>query len=102
MSRKVKYSLIEKLKAIEEYISDEKGDTQKIHELSIDQSTFYEWVRKYNHNGLESLKASATNKYYSDSVKITAVTDYLDEKGSLRNICEVYKISSTYVLRNWI
>jgi transposase len=102
MSRKAKYSLIEKLKAIEEYISDEKGATQIIHEMSIDQSTFYEWVRKYRHNGLESLKASSTNKYYSDSVKITAVKDYLDGKGSLRNICGIYRISSTYVLRNWI
>lgn len=102
MSRKAKYSLIEKLKAIEEYISDEKGATQIIQEMSIDQSTFYEWLRNYRHNGLDSLKASSTNKYYSDSLKITAVKDYLDGKGSLRNVCDKYRISSTYVLRNWI
>jgi transposase-like protein len=59
-------------------------------------------LKIYNDIGESNLIVSTKNKYYSDSIKLNAVKDYLDGKGSLRNICSIYKISSTHVLRNWI
>ena len=48
MSRKGSYSLNEKLRAITDYVSGEKGVTQICTEMTINIAAFYEWLRKYN------------------------------------------------------
>jgi len=102
MSRKTKCSLNEKLKGIREYLSGEKAVTQICNEMAIHRTTFYDWLKIYNDIGESNLTVSTKNKYYSDSVKLNAVMEYLDGKGSLRNICSIYEISGPRVLRNWI
>ena len=42
------------------------------------------------------------NRVYSEETKLKAVTDYLSGVGSLREICEKYKIRSNTQLRSWI
>lgn len=90
------------MRAIKDYVSGEKGVTQICAEMTINIATFYEWLRKYNASGELSLIVSKNIKYYPDSVKLNAVNDYLDGKGSLRAICSIYEISNHRVLRNWI
>ena len=102
MSRKTKCSLEEKLKEIKEYLSVEKAVIQICDEMAIHSATFYDWLKIYNDVGEANLIVSTKNKYYSDSLKLNAVKDYLDGKGSLRNICCIYEISSPRVLRDWI
>lgn len=102
MSRKTKCSLDEKLKGIKEYLSGEKAVTQICDEMAINKATFYDWLKIYNDIGEANLIVSTKNKYYSDSLKLNAVKDYLAGKDSLRNICSIYEISSPRVLRDWI
>jgi len=102
MSRKGSYSLSEKLRAIADYVSGEKGVTQICTEMTINIAAFYEWLRKYNDIGESSLIVSKKNKLYPDSIKLNAVKDYLYGKGSLRAICSIYEISNHHVLSNWI
>lgn len=102
MSRKGSYTLSEKLRAIADYVSGEKGVTQICTEMTINIAAFYEWLRKYNDIGESSLIVSKKNKQYPDSIKLNAVKDYLDGKGSLRTICSIYEISTHHVLRDWI
>ncbi|NFA44599.1 transposase [Clostridium botulinum] len=102
MSRKTKCSLDEKLKGIKEYLSGEKSVVEICDELSINGSTFYDWVKIYNDLGELNLIISTKNKCYSDSLKLKAVEDYLAGKGSLRSICNIYGISCPRVLRDWI
>ena len=45
---------------------------------------------------------SRKEKSYSAELKYQAVSDYLNGKGLLREICRKYKIRSTRQLRNWI
>ena len=102
MSRKMKCSLEEKLKGIKEYLLGEKAVIQICDEMAIHSATFYDWLKIYNDVGEANLIVSTKNKYYSDSLKFNAVKDYLAGKGSLRNICWIYEISSPRVLRDWI
>ncbi|OOM07461.1 transposase [Clostridium saccharobutylicum] len=73
MSRKRVYSSSEKLRAIKDYVSGEKGVTQICTEMTINIATFYEWLRKYNASGESSLIVSKNIKYYPNSVKFNAV-----------------------------
>ena len=47
-------------------------------------------------------RKSHKNKVYSAALKLQAVQDYLSGKGSLRNICKKYEITSDCCLREWI
>jgi len=48
MQIKGNYSLSEKLIAITDYVSGQKGVTQICTEMKINIAAFYEWLRKYN------------------------------------------------------
>ena len=98
MSRKTKCSLDEKLKGIREYLSGEKAVTQICAEMAIHRATFYDCLKIYNDVGEANLIVTTKNKYYSDSLKLNAVKDYLAGKDSLRNICCI----SPRVLSDWI
>ena len=47
-------------------------------------------------------RKSHKNKRYSSVMKLQAVQEYLSGKGSLRNICKRYEITSTTRLREWL
>ncbi len=48
------------------------------------------------------LSRTRKNKHYSAELKLQAVQDYLSGKGSLRNICKKYEITSKTRLSEWI
>jgi len=47
-------------------------------------------------------RRSPTNRRYTAELKLRAVTDYLDGKGSQRAVCERYGIASHTQLQSWI
>ena len=102
MGRKPKVDADTKLMLVEKYL---EGDLKfeeclKISEAS--RSTFKSWVKKYRCKGSDSFINSPINKTYSETIKFNSVNDYLNQRGSLPEICLKYDISSTSVLLNWI
>ncbi|MEA4827079.1 MAG: helix-turn-helix domain-containing protein [Clostridium sp.] len=102
MGRKEKFSPYEKLTAIEDYLSRKRGVFQICRDMNICESSFYEWLKKYEISGLEALTNVRKNKYYPEAVKQQAIRDYLGGEVSLREICRRYGISSNSILRKWI
>ncbi|MDF2596942.1 MAG: hypothetical protein K0R69_3283 [Clostridia bacterium] len=102
MARKEKFSVFEKLKAIEDYLSGKRGISQICRDMEIVDDSFYTWLRKYRMSGAEGLETEKKNKYYPEAIKLQAVRDYLDGKASLREICKEYEISNHGILRQWI
>lgn len=102
MGRKEKFSPSQKLDAIEDYLSGKRGLSQICRNMKIYESSFYEWLKRYEISGAESLTNVKKNKYYSEAIKQQAVRDYLDGIASLREICRRYEIKSNSILRKWI
>ncbi|UII55920.1 helix-turn-helix domain-containing protein [Cytobacillus spongiae] len=69
---------------------------------NVHRSTILDWKHKFDKYGFEGLKESSTWKKYSKELKLAAIRDYLSGKYSIREIVELYEISSTSVLRRWI
>jgi transposase len=70
--------------------------------MKIYESSFYEWLKKYEISGEEALINVKENKYYPEALKKQAIRDYLGSKASLREICRQYGIKSNSILRKWI
>lgn len=102
MGRKEKVSVEMKLIAVQEYLSGSKGAAQICSKLQIHDQSFRDWLRKYETQGAQGLIQIAKNTHYPESLKLQAVADYMNCKGSYEQICKVYGISSTSILRKWI
>ena len=61
-----------------------------------------EWINIYRSQGKDGLVPSNTKKCWSNETKLLAVQEYLLGKGSQRDICKKYKISSNSILIKWI
>ncbi|WP_338014816.1 helix-turn-helix domain-containing protein [Streptococcus sp. S784/96/1] len=75
---------------------------QLIKEYQVSDNTIKEWLRKYQTDGIDSLKENRTWTHYSLELKQTAIEKCLPGQGILRMICHKYNISNTYVLRRWL
>lgn len=102
MGRKTKASPEIKIKVVKEYLAGEKSVIQIAYELQVNCYSVEDWIRKYKSFGSEGLITKNKNTCYPPDVKVKAVTDYLNGKGSLYDICILYNISSHSVLMRWI
>lgn len=102
MGRKARVLIDEKFKAIEDYLSGERGVIQICLESKVDKRSFYDWLRKYQMQGKQGLQALSYNKYYPEEIKLKAVKDYNKGLGSLNQICDKYDVLSHSILRQWI
>lgn len=102
MGRKPKVSIEEKLRAVEDYLHNIRSISQIAAMLLVKRQSVHRWINKYQSLGAEGLQNPAHNAYYPYELKIQAVADYLDGKGSLEQICKQYQISTGSVLWQWI
>lgn len=102
MGRKAKISYEQKLSAVNEYLSNKNSRKQIIRKYSVSESSFIQWLRKYKTFGCAGLIETHSNTNHSPEVKLSAVLDYLNGKGSQADICLKYKISSRTQLQNWV
>lgn len=102
MGQKGKFSFEEKLIAVQNYLSRKKGMMQICHDMQISKRSFREWVRKFQLYGEQGLKTLVPNRSYSVELKMQAVTEYKEGRGSLDQICNKYHISTHSVLLQWI
>ncbi|WP_432631008.1 helix-turn-helix domain-containing protein [Brotaphodocola sp.] len=102
MSRKSKINPIEKVKIVERYLNGEIGIRQAGRELGADHTSIQSWVSIYKSKGPVGLLDQSQNSHYSKKLKLSAINDYLNEKGSLSAICTKYGIRSKKQLIDWI
>lgn len=105
MSRKAKYTVEQKIRAAERYISGEASVAEIVAEMGMPASgrnEVFEWAAIYKENGVEGFHRSDGNRSYTAEEKQQAVEDYLQGKGSLRDISRKYHIPSNKTLRQWI
>ncbi len=105
MSRKVKYTVEVKIKAAKGYLRGEASAREIATELGMPESgrkNVREWAAIYRENGIEGFHLRKGNNSYTTEEKQQAVEEYLQGKGSLREISRKYKIPGNGTLLSWI
>ena len=100
-----KYSKEFIIKTCEEYLSCTSSKLELCNKYGIHykngKSIIDDWIPRYLEDGADAFLSTVGNKVYLSSDKISAVEDYIEEKGSLRTIAAKYGISSKETLRQW-
>ena len=105
MSRKAKYTVEAKIRAAERYLRGEASAAGIAAEMGLGKrgvSTVCEWAAAYRENGIEGFHLRKGNNSYTAEEKQRAVEEYLQGKGSLREISRRYQIPSKATLIRWI
>ena len=102
MSRNSKLTDEERIMAVQEYLNGEGSYNSISRKYGIANERFRQLVIRAQAEGIDSVKIRDKNKKYTAETKLAAVKDYLDEKGSMSEICVKYKITSDSLLRKWI
>lgn len=100
MSKRKRIKAEEKIRIARVCIKGTISINAAAEQLGVHQSVVDDWVRLYQTEGVESFLPQKGNRRYDPSLKEAAVKDYLSGKGSIRGICKIYKIRSTYQLRS--
>ena len=102
MERKEKYSYELKLEVVLRCISGKNSVYSEAKKYNVSRATIVKWITNYQSLGPDGLRVTSTNAKYSPELKLNAVLDYLNGKGSRVEICKKYGIRSTRQLHNWI
>ena len=102
MSKKKKITVEEKIRVVKDCISGRMGQKEAEVLTGVSKTVVLDWIRLYETEGISAFLPKRGNRLYDPALKETAVKDYLSGKGSIREICKIYKIRSTYQLRSWI
>ena len=82
MDKKRKHSFAKKLKAVQEYLNQEKSMSWLSRRYKVNRSQIQEWLRKYQVQGAQGLKKQPKWRY-SDQFKLRAVQLLLSQSMSL-------------------
>lgn len=105
MRRRSKIDLSLKVELVEKYLRAEIGLNEAVRLAGLsdsDATSFKQWVNIYRAKGPAGLMDQKQNTHYSREVKLQAVHDYLDGKGSLIDIAGQYGLRSKKQLQNWL
>ena len=105
MSRRAKYPIEGKVRAAERYLRGEASAAAIAEEMGMKKrgdERIREWAAVYRENGIEGFHLKSGNSSYSAEDKQQAVEEYLQGKGSLREISRKHHIASDKTLRQWI
>ena len=102
MSKRRKIKTEEKIRIVKAYTSGKISMNAAAEQLGVHQSVVDDWVRLYQTEGSTAFLPREGNRRYDPVVKGMAVKDYLSGRGSLREICKIYKIRNQIQLRTWI
>lgn len=102
---KIRYSLEEKIKACQQYLTGQKSASQLAVELQLGKggdSTIVIWARMFIANGPSAFSVSGEKRSYSKELKLKVVNEYLGSKASLRDLAVKYNIRDKKTIRSWI
>ena len=100
--RKNKYSAELKIQIAKEYGSSKCSISSLANQYGIDRGTIEQWIKQYEAKGATTFLTTGRNNVYSEELRERAVKDYLEGKGSLRDITARYGIRDKIILRKWI
>ena len=102
MSRRSKLTDEERIAAVHES-QEGKGSYRAIgKKYGVSEYTIRTLVNRAKADGIDFVKISRTNKKYSAETKKKAIEEYMSGKSSQSGICKKYKITSRFILQNWI
>lgn len=102
MGRKSKYTLEQKIKAVEDYKNGKRGTMQICKDLNMREINLYKWIAIYDDFGEIGFLPKERNKSYTSDFKEMAVNEYLAGKGSYDDIARKYEIPSSTILEKWV
>jgi len=102
MPHKGNVTVEEKLRIVESYLAGRIGYTSAYEGAGVSDATLRRWLSRYKTDGPAGFEPKEHNRIYTKETKISAVLDYLAGKGSLREICEKYRIKDRRQLWNWL
>ena len=97
-----KYKAEDKIRIAKACIAGEIGPSAAGEQIGADESMVRDWIRQYESEGSAAFVSGGGNRRYEPAVKEAAVNDYISGRGSLRDICRIYKIRNQIQLRTWI
>ena len=105
MSRKQKYTVIQKVKACKDFISGKKSAIEISRDLEMGKyghSLVYTWVNKYNIYGSAAFESSNKNKSYTKEFKLSVIKEYLKGGTAIEDLSIKYNIPSINTIAQWI
>ena len=104
MGRKSKYTIEEKLQAVLDYKNGVRGKSQICNDLGLNLSgtDLYRWVKHYDKYGEIAFHPKERNKEYSKEFKEMVVREFLDGKGTTRDLCYKRDFLSIATLLNCV
>ena len=105
MSRKARYTVEAKVRAAERYLRGEASASTLAAEMGMGRrgrDSILEWAAIYRENGIEGFHLKKGNSSYTAEEKQQAVEEYLQGRGTLREICRKHHIPDKRTLRQWI
>ena len=102
MSRKSKIDPEVKIKIVEQCLAGEIGINQAKRKLEVSSESVRRWISIYQHDGPAGLLDQTRNRSYSKELKLSAINDYLNGKGSLMDIGAKYGIRSERLICDWV
>ena len=102
MSKRKKIKVEEKIRIAKECIAGRISQSEAEAQTGVSRTVVADWIRLYQNEGVSAFLPKRGNLQYDPILKEAAAKDYLSGRGSLREICRIYKIRSTRQLRAWI
>ena len=102
MSKRKKIKVEEKIRIAKECIAGRISQSEAEAQTGVSRTVVADWIRLYQNEGVNAFLPKRGNLQYDPILKEAAAKDYLSGRGSLREICRIYKIRSTRQLRAWI
>ena len=102
MSEKKRIRLEEKVRIVKECIAGKISQAEAESQAGVSKTVVADWIRLYSTEGVSAFLPKKGKRLYDPALKEAAVKDYLSGRGSIREICKIYKIRSTSQLREWI
>ena len=102
MGRKSKISNELRIELVKKILKGKETIQNLAKEYDVAKSSLMTWKKKYLEIGEESIMVEDKNRHYPREVKEKAVQSYLNNEGSLFEICKKYEIASVSVLNYWI
>ena len=102
MGRKSKISNELRIELVKKILKGKETIQNLAKEYDVAKSSLMTWKKKYLELGEKSIMVDEKNKHYTRETRIKAVKSYLNNEGSLFEICKKYGITSVSVLNYWI
>jgi len=102
MDRRSKFTPEERLEIAKRCFNGEISQADAVKQYRIGEKTLRYWIACYHEQGAEGFFRTGRNKVYSLELKLQAVHDYLDGKGSYTEIAAKYGLRSYIQLKNWV